>query len=62
MQVHPNDDYAREHEAAAGGIGKTEMWYAVAARQAPKFAWVWSRESRGKLSAGHRRGHGGAIA
>src|SRR5260370_41872627 len=32
IQVHPNDHYAREHEAAAGGRGKTEMWYAVAAR------------------------------
>jgi len=32
VQVHPDDEYARLHEAAAGGIGKTEMWYAVAAR------------------------------
>lgn len=32
IQVHPDDEYAREHEAAAGGLGKTEMWYAVAAR------------------------------
>jgi mannose-6-phosphate isomerase len=32
VQVHPGDDYARQHEAAAGGTGKTEMWYAVAAR------------------------------
>ncbi len=32
VQVHPNDDYARRHEAAAGGLGKTEMWYAIAAR------------------------------
>lgn len=32
IQVHPDDHYAREHEAAAGGRGKTEMWYAVAAR------------------------------
>jgi mannose-6-phosphate isomerase len=32
VQVHPNDAYAREHEAAAGGVGKTEMWYAIAAR------------------------------
>lgn len=31
IQVHPNDDYARAHEAARGGVGKTEMWYAVAA-------------------------------
>jgi mannose-6-phosphate isomerase len=33
VQVHPDDDYARKHEAAAGGVGKTEMWYTVAARQ-----------------------------
>jgi mannose-6-phosphate isomerase len=33
VQVHPNDEYAREHEAATGGIGKTEMWYAVAAQE-----------------------------
>jgi mannose-6-phosphate isomerase len=32
VQVHPNDDYARKHEAAAGGLGKTEMWYVVSAR------------------------------
>ena len=32
VQVHPGDEYAREHEAAAGGVGKTEMWYAVAAQ------------------------------
>ena len=32
VQVHPDDEYARQHEAAAGGTGKTEMWYAVAAR------------------------------
>ena len=31
VQVHPPDDYAREHEALAGGIGKTEMWYVIAA-------------------------------
>ena len=32
VQVHPDDDYARQHEASAGGVGKTEMWYAVSAR------------------------------
>jgi mannose-6-phosphate isomerase len=32
VQVHPDDEYARQYEAAAGGTGKTEMWYAVAAR------------------------------
>lgn len=33
VQVHPNDDYAQRHEAAGGGLGKTEMWYALAARE-----------------------------
>lgn len=33
VQVHPDDEYAAKHEAAAGGVGKTEMWYAVAARE-----------------------------
>jgi mannose-6-phosphate isomerase len=32
VQVHPDDAYARLHERAAGGRGKTEMWYAVDAR------------------------------
>lgn len=32
VQVHPDDDYARQHEQAAGGVGKTEMWYAVSAQ------------------------------
>jgi mannose-6-phosphate isomerase len=32
VQVHPSDEYAREREAAVGGVGKTEMWYAVAAQ------------------------------
>lgn len=32
VQVHPDDEYASRHEAAAGGIGKTEMWYVVSAR------------------------------
>jgi mannose-6-phosphate isomerase len=31
VQVHPDDEYARRQEAAAGGLGKTEMWYVVAA-------------------------------
>jgi mannose-6-phosphate isomerase len=31
VQVHPDDRYAARHEAAAGGRGKTEMWYAVRA-------------------------------
>ena len=31
IQVHPDDAYAAKFEAAAGGRGKTEMWYVVAA-------------------------------
>jgi mannose-6-phosphate isomerase len=32
IQVHPDDDYAQEHESGSGGRGKTEMWYAIRAR------------------------------
>jgi mannose-6-phosphate isomerase len=32
VQVHPGDEYARTHEGATE-VGKTEMWYAVAARE-----------------------------
>jgi mannose-6-phosphate isomerase len=32
VQVHPDDAYAAQHEQAAGGRGKTEMWYALRAR------------------------------
>ncbi len=32
VQVHPDDDFAEKHEKAAGGRGKTEMWYALRAR------------------------------
>jgi mannose-6-phosphate isomerase len=31
IQVHPGDDYAAAHEQAAGGRGKTEMWYVISA-------------------------------
>jgi len=31
LQVHPDDAYASVHEKAAGGRGKTEMWYVVSA-------------------------------
>ena len=33
VQVHPDDAYAEQHEPAAGGVGKTEMWYVVSARE-----------------------------
>ena len=38
VQVHPDDEYARTHEGAPGtpGVGKTEMWYSVAAREGAK--------------------------
>ena len=32
VQVHPSDTYAQKHESAAGGVGKTEMWYVISAR------------------------------
>lgn len=32
IQVHPDDEYAKLHEAAAGGRGKTEMWHIVSAQ------------------------------
>ncbi len=32
IQVHPDDVYAKAHETAAGGRGKTEMWYAISAQ------------------------------
>src|SRR5260370_35167083 len=32
IQVHPDDDYARVHEASSGGRGKTEMWHIVSAK------------------------------
>jgi mannose-6-phosphate isomerase len=32
VQVHPDDEYAGKHEKAAGGRGKTEMWYALGAQ------------------------------
>jgi len=31
IQVHPDDAYAAAHESAAGGRGKTEMWYVISA-------------------------------
>jgi len=33
VQVHPDDTYAEQHEEAAGGSGKTELWYVVKARE-----------------------------
>ena len=33
VQVHPDDEYAASREGKAGGVGKTEMWYVVAAQR-----------------------------
>ncbi|MGH9865942.1 MAG: class I mannose-6-phosphate isomerase, partial [Candidatus Acidiferrales bacterium] len=33
VQVHPEDDYARKNGAPSGGVGKTEMWYIISARE-----------------------------
>jgi mannose-6-phosphate isomerase len=33
VQVHPDDAYASMHEGAAGGRGKTEMWYVIDAER-----------------------------
>jgi len=33
VQVHPDDEYAEQHEADVGGVGKTEMWYVITARE-----------------------------
>ena len=36
IQVHPDDAYASVHERAAGGRGKTEVWYVVSAEPAAR--------------------------
>lgn len=37
VQVHPDDDYAREHEN--GSLGKTEMWYVLDAAPGAKLVY-----------------------
>ena len=39
VQVHPNDDYAREREADTGYLGKTEAWYIIAAEPGASIVW-----------------------
>lgn len=41
VQVHPDDDYAREHE---NQYGKTEMWYVVDAEPGAKLCYGCKRE------------------
>ncbi len=37
VQVHPDDEYAREHEN--GSLGKTEMWYVLSAAKGAKLIY-----------------------
>ena len=47
VQVHPDDDYAAEHEN--GSLGKTEMWYVVDAKPDAKLVYGFSRNMTERL-------------
>lgn len=48
VQVHPDDEYAREHEH--GSLGKTEMWYVLDAARDAKLVYGFYHDiSREKL-------------
>lgn len=48
VQVHPDDEYAREHEN--GSLGKTEMWYVLDAARDAKLVYGFYHDiSREKL-------------
>ena len=62
VQVHPDDVYAEKHEAAAGGVGKNEMWYVVSAREGAELrVGLRSERHAGIVSARHRRRHCGGL-
>lgn len=42
VQVHPDDDYAREYEN--GSLGKTEMWYVLDARNGSELVYGFNRD------------------
>ncbi len=42
VQVHPDDDYAREHEN--GSLGKTEMWYVLDAKKQAQLVYGFRRD------------------
>ena len=44
IQVHPDDAYAREHEAASGHLGKAEAWYILDCREGAEVIWGFDRE------------------
>ena len=39
IQVHPDDAYAREHEAQSGHLGKSEAWYILEAEPGAEVIW-----------------------
>lgn len=43
VQVHPDDAYALEVEAASGHLGKTEAWLVLAAEPGAVVWWGWAR-------------------
>ena len=43
VQVHPDDDYAREHEN--GALGKTEMWYVLDADKGARLVYGLLRDT-----------------
>ena len=42
VQVHPDDAYAREHED--GALGKTELWYVLAAQRGAQLVYGFNRD------------------
>ena len=44
IQVHPDDEYAREHEADSGYLGKTEAWVILAAEGDATIIWGFKDE------------------
>lgn len=55
VQVHPDDDYAREHEQ--GERGKTEMWYVLEADPGAGLVYGFNHDmSKEKLQQSLRRG------
>ena len=44
IQVHPDDAYAKRHEAATGHLGKAEAWYILASGPGAQVIWGFERE------------------
>ncbi|UCH27510.1 MAG: class I mannose-6-phosphate isomerase [Trueperaceae bacterium] len=39
IQVHPDDTYARSHEASSGHLGKTEAWFVLETEPGASIVW-----------------------